>query len=157
MARTYNESKAVFLAGPIEYWWDTPKEPDRFNGIEAQRYRLHREAVARYFVDRHYLVYSPWNAFKGDWNEKMQPVNDFVLGLSDIVVDLTPKHIKGMVAKGTDHEIKLARELGKVVVELPPNTRKVKNWRGSYEYDNETFTPAIVEMKLETARILNGW
>lgn len=150
MARTYNESKAVFLAGPIEYWWDTPSEPNRWASEQAVRYRKHRDAVRDFFVEHHFLVYSPHSAFKGDWNEKMQPVNDYVLGLSDIVVNLKPDDIPGLVANGTDHEWELAKKLGKICIALPP--LPVKRWR-----DDPTFNPHIVEMLLETERIKNGW
>ena len=147
MARTYNESKSVFLCGPIEYWWDTPEDPRRFNSYEAIRYREHRDAVRDFLVARHFLVYSPHAAFKGDWNEKMQPVNDYVLGLCDIVVNLKPKHIDGMVANGTDHEWELARKLGKVRIELPPVKTDF----------TQTFSPHVLEMILETEFINNGW
>jgi len=124
MARTYNESKAVMLAGPIEWWWDTEEEPNRFNSPDAVAYRAHRDLVRDIFVAHHYLVYSPHSAFKGDWNEKMQPVNDYVLSLSDIVIDLTPRHIAHLVADGTKHEIALALRLGKFVMPIPPSTSK---------------------------------
>ena len=147
MARTYNESKSVFLAGPIEYWWGDDTDPHRFGSYEAARYRQHRDAVRDFFVERHFLVYSPHNAFKGDWNEKMQPVNDYVLGLCDIVVNLKPKHIPGLVAHGTDHEWELARKLDKVLIELPPLGA---GHRG-------TFSRELLEMVLETERLKNGW
>ena len=151
MARTYNESKAVFLCGPIEWWWNTEDDPNRFQSYEAMRYREHRDAVRDFFVQRHFLVYSPHSAFKGDWNEKMQPVNDYVLGLCDIVVNLKPKHIDGIVAKGTDHEWELARKLGKVRIELPPLTADMaKNY-------TQTFSRELLEMVLETERLKNGW
>lgn len=150
MARTYNESKAVFLAGPIEWWWDTPEEPDRFNSSEAVKYRRHRDAVRDFFVKHHFLVYCPHTAFKGDWNEKMQPVNDYVLGLSDIFVNMTPTHIPEIVANGTKHEDELAHKLDKVVLYIPPTDYVIDNWE-------ETFNPAVLEMILETERIKHGW
>lgn len=160
MARTYNESKAVFLAGPIEWWWDTPEEPDRFNSPAAKRYRRHREAVADFFVSRHFLVYMPHQAFKGDWNEKMQPVNDYVLGLSDIVVNMKPNDIPGLVCNGTDHEWELARKLGKVLIELPP--MEIDRDRASYLVERDlhygdTFNKSLIEMYIETERLKNGW
>jgi hypothetical protein len=151
MARTFNESKCVFLAGPIEFWWNTPSEPDRWNSMEAVKYRWHRDAVRDFFVARHFLVYMPHEAFKGDWNEKMQPVNDFVLSKSDIFVNMKPLHIPGLIANGTDHEEELARELGKIIVPLPPTSEVVdRPWE-------KTFNPSIVEMILETERIEHGW
>lgn len=122
MARTYNESKAVFLAGPIEYWWDTEEDPNRFNSPDAVEYRAHRERVRDWYVANHYLVYCPWTAFKGDWNEKMQPVNDFVLDKSDLVVNLTPGYLPEGAYKGTAHEIELAQGLGTPVIWIPSIT-----------------------------------
>ena len=118
MARTYNESLSVFLAGPIEYWWDTPEDPHRFHSHAARVYRQHRDELRDHLVSEGYLVYSPHTAFKGDWNEKMQPVNDYVLGLCDIVVDMSPPGIPG---KGTEHELALAKSLGKEIWTIPPN------------------------------------
>lgn len=155
MARTYNESKCVFLAGPIEWWWDTPRDPGRFDSNDAQWYRKHRDAVRDFFVKRHYLVYSPHTAFKGDWNEKMQPVNDYVLGLSDIVVNLKPKHIPGLVCKGTDHEWKLAHDLGKVCIEIPPIVPDFEKW--NWINYNQSFSESVFEMIIETERLKNGW
>lgn len=145
MARTYNESKCVFLAGPIEYWWDTDDHPNRFDSDAAVGYRRHRDTVRDFFVDRHYLVYSPHTAFKGDWNEKMQPVNDFVLRLCDIFVDMSPEGVPG---NGTDHERELAKTLGKVILHLPPTDDS--RWA-------DEFNKNIVEMILETERIKHGW
>jgi hypothetical protein len=122
MARTFNESKAVFLAGPIEWWWSTPEDPNRFDSEDAVAYRHHRVRVRDIFVEHGFLVYSPHAAFKGDWNEKMQPVNDYVLSLSDIVIDMTPRHIKHLVANGTDHEVSLALRLRKAYFPIPPST-----------------------------------
>lgn len=120
MARTYNESVSVFLAGPIEYWWDTEEDPNRFMSDDAVEYRRHRDHVRDWFVEHGYLVYSPHTAFKGDWNEKMQPVNDYVLGLSDIVVNLTPGYLE--MGSGTAHEIDRARNLDKPILWVPSGT-----------------------------------
>lgn len=149
MARTFNESKAVFLAGPIEWWWDTPEEPHRFYSSDAIQYRRHRDAVRDFFVDRHFLVYCPHTAFKGDWNEKMQPVNDFVLSKSDIFVNMKPLDIPGLVCNGTDHEEDLAWKLGKIIIPIPPVVQG--------RWDEETFNPNLLEMILETERMKNGW
>lgn len=140
MARTYNESKAVFLAGPIEWWWDCPQEPNRFLSSPARIYRHHRDQLRDFFVERGFLVYMPHQAFKGDWNEKMQPVNDYVLGLCDIIVDMTPTDIPGIVANGTKHEVELAHKLNKLVLTIPPGIDR-----------------KVLEMILETERLKNGW
>jgi len=94
---SYSQSKVVFLAGPIEWWWG-----ERFHSLEAVHYRAHREYVSQCLVEAGYLVYRPWDAFKGSWNERMQDVNDFVLLKSDIVIDMTPP---GVEAIGTAHEV----------------------------------------------------
>lgn len=145
MARTYNESKSVYLAGPIEYWWDKFDEP------RAIFYRKHREAVKDFFVKRNYLCYSPWNAFKGDWNEKMQPVNDYVLGLCDIVVNLSPQ---GILGNGTKGELILAKELGKTIIELPPIEPDYSKWLWNTK---DSFSKNVIEMILETERLNHGW
>ena len=112
MARTYNESLSVFLAGPIEYWWDTPEDPNRFYSHAAREYRRHRDDLSEALAEAGFLVYRPHMAFKGDWNEKMQPVNDYVISLSDIVIDMSPPGIPGA---GTKHEMEYAEKLGKQI------------------------------------------
>ena len=112
---SYSQSKVVFLAGPIEYWWG-----ERFMSPAAIAYREHRDMVAELLVKAGYLVYRPDRAFKGNWNERMQGVNDYVLSLVDAVVYMTPE---GILALGTDHEVDYARSLSKPVFHCPPTTR----------------------------------
>jgi hypothetical protein len=97
---SYSQSKCVFLAGPIEWWWG-----ERFETPEAKMYRAWRESLCLGLVNADYLVYRPWDAFKGPWNEKFQGVNDFVLVKSDLVIEMTPRDV---IAHGTAHELELA-------------------------------------------------
>lgn len=106
------------LAGPIEYWWDTPEDPDRFESAEAIEFRAHRETVSEFLVHNGYLCYRPWNAFKGPWNEDAQSINDWVVDIAHVIVNLNP----GVPASGTDREVGRARRQGKPVVECPPGT-----------------------------------
>lgn len=107
---SYSQSRAGFLAGPIEHWWDTPENPDMWNSPLAVAYRVWRGMLNDAFVKEGYLVYRPHESFKGPWNEKMQDVNDFVLSRSDFLVDMTPAgyEIKNL---GTQHEVAKAVEL----------------------------------------------
>lgn len=112
-------STIVALIGPIEYWWNTPDDPARFHGLEAIGYREYRERLGRYLVGEGFLVYRPHEAFKGAWDERAQVLNDVMIQIADVVVSMRPTGIPG---RGTDHEIKLAREAGKPVVYAPPGT-----------------------------------
>lgn len=120
MPKSEFKSVIVMLAGPIEYWWNTPDEPDKFNSPEAVAYRNWRDKVVEYFYpqSKGVLVYLPWGGFKGQWDERAQPINDWVVRVADCIVNLNP----GVPAPGTDHEIALARELGKPVFMAPPGT-----------------------------------
>lgn len=114
---SYSQSKCIFLAGPIEAWWDTPENPDMWNSPEAVAYREHRTKVADALVAAGFLVYRPWGAFRGDWNEKFQGVNDYVLLRSDAVTELTPPNTP---AVGTRHEVGLALRNKIPVIGFPP-------------------------------------
>ena len=113
-------STIVVLIGPIEYWWDTPEEPDRFLSAPAVVYREWRIRLRDFLVDHGYLVYSPHEAFKGNWDERAQAHNDFIIGIADIVINMRPLGIPG---KGTDRELELAAHLGKPVIWAPPGSR----------------------------------
>lgn len=110
---SYSQSKCIFLAGPIEWWW----QEDRFDTLEARMYRHWRRELSRAIAAHGFLVFRPHESFKGSWNEKMQGVNDCALELSDIVVSMKPDHVEAL---GTDHEIRLAESLGKPIVLAPP-------------------------------------
>lgn len=108
----------VFLAGPIDYWWN-----ENYHTHAHYKYLLWKEQVARALVEAGHLVYRPDQAFKGAWVEKAQGVNDFALGLVDSVVYLTPP---GVPAYGTDAEVIVAGDMGKPVYHAPPgNTKEI--------------------------------
>jgi hypothetical protein len=107
----------VMLVGPIEYWWDTPDDPDRFNSQPAVEYRHWRQILRDALVAEGFLVYSPHDAFKGTWDERAQAHNDAILQLCDVVVNMRPAGVSG---KGTDHELELAGILNKPVIYAPP-------------------------------------
>lgn len=106
------------LAGPIEWWWDTDLDPHRFMSPEAIEYRHHREGVSEILVDAGYLVYRPWAAFKGQWNEEAQAINDWVVDIAHFLVNMNP----GVPAEGTEHEVARARARGIPVIDCPPGT-----------------------------------
>lgn len=110
-------STIIALVGPIEFWWNTPEDPDRFNSPQAVAYRQWREVLRDYLVRKGYLVYSPHDAFKGAWDERAQKHNDFIIEIVDVVINMRPDGIPG---RGTDHELILASVLGKPVIKAPP-------------------------------------
>jgi hypothetical protein len=112
-------SVIVSLIGPIEHWWDTPKDPDRFMSATARGYRNWREHVGHMLVKAGCLVYRPHEGFKGPWDERAQVFNDEMIRISDVVVCLRPPGVPG---SGTDKELALAAQLGKPVVHLPPGS-----------------------------------
>jgi hypothetical protein len=112
-------STIVALVGPIEWWWNTPADPSRFDSQQAVEYRAWRTIVRDALVAAGFLVYSPHDAFKGAWDERAQKHNDTIIELCDVVVNMRPKGVPG---KGTDHELILAHVLGKPVFRAPPGT-----------------------------------
>lgn len=105
------------LVGPIEYWWDTPEDPHRFDSQQAVEYRAWRVELRDFLAKHGLLVYSPHLAFFGPWDERAQAHNDSVITICDIVFNMRPYGIPG---KGTDHELELAEHLSKVIVNTPP-------------------------------------
>jgi hypothetical protein len=112
---SYSESIVVAVIGPIEKWWNTEEEPNKFNSSEARRYFHWRDCVCTALAE-HFLVYRPHEAFKGPWNEKAQRVNDTALHVADFIVSLKEDDD---VALGTDHERELAESFGRPVVNAP--------------------------------------
>lgn len=110
----------IMAAGPIEWWWDTPEEPNRWSKPDAVAYRAWRDVVDEFFKDfeKGTLLYKPWLAFGGRWDERAQPLNDAMVRISDVVINMNP----GVPALGTDHEVELARKLRKPVFACPPGT-----------------------------------
>lgn len=112
-------STCIFLGGPIEYWWDTPEEPNRFNSEQAVSYRGHRETLGHILVNEGYLVYRPHEAFKGPWDERMQDLNDLVIPRVDIFVNMKPYWMRWQECPGTSHEVDLALQHGIPLVHAP--------------------------------------
>src|SRR6478735_7953353 len=108
----------VALIGPVEYWWDTPEEPERFVSPRAQRYRQHREEVSDFFEVHDYLVYRHWTTFRGPWDPVMQGINDWAIKRCHFVVDMTPFDVP--IGRGTAGEHALARSLILPIFHLPP-------------------------------------
>lgn len=108
----YGHAKVVMLAGPIKHWWD-----DNWGTPAHLRYVAWREKLNDALVAAGYLVYRPHEAFKGAWNENAQVVNDAILRVADAVLNLSPE---GVPSEGTDAELAMCAELGKVVVDAPP-------------------------------------
>jgi hypothetical protein len=108
----------VSLIGPVEWWWDTPKDPERFNSPEARRYRSHREEVSDFWEVHDYLVYRHWGTFRGPWDPVMQAINNYAIKRSHFVVDMTPYGIP--IGRGTAEELALARSLILPIFHIPP-------------------------------------
>jgi hypothetical protein len=116
-------STIVALIGPIEWWWNTPEDPGRFNSQQAQDFRAYRTGVKKYLGSHGFLCYAPWDAFFGDWDPRAQAHNDFIIGICDVVCNLRPVGIPG---SGTDDELELAADLGKPVVDAPPGSNLIE-------------------------------
>lgn len=114
----------VALVGPVEYWWNTEDDPHRFDSQQAVEYRAWRTILRDSLVAAGFLVYSPHDAFKGNWDERAQVHNDSIIRVVDVVVNMRPDGIPGA---GTDHELDLANSLNKPIIEAPPgsNLKKV--------------------------------
>lgn len=116
---SYSQSKVIYMAGPIEWWW----QENRFDTPEAVTYREWREYLSAALVDAGYLTFRPWDAFKGMWNERMQGVNDYVVDRSDLLITMKPHNVEAL---GTDSEVRRARRQCIPVISMPPMTRI--NW-----------------------------
>jgi len=110
-------STIVALIGPIEYWWDTPEDPNRFLSQQAVEYRAWREILNDFLVREGFLVYRPHEAFKGPWDERAQMLNDVMVQMADVIICMRPEGVPG---KGTDHELEVAARHSKTVVDAPP-------------------------------------
>lgn len=120
------EAPVVMLIGPVAYWWDTD-EYKHWDLPEHWHYVAWREALNDALIQAGYLVYRHWEAFKGTWNNKMQGVNNYVLNLSDYVINMKPEYAW---SEGTDEEMAEAAENGKhVLYAPPPKTKEEFNWR----------------------------
>lgn len=103
----------VFLAGPIDWWWNNNWEsPEHIAYLEWRNY------LNKCLVEAGHLVYRPHESFKGRWDERAQAVNDKAIELCDVFVYMTPP---GVPAYGTEAECNVARGLGKRIAHVPPN------------------------------------
>jgi len=103
----------VFIGGPIKHWWD-----ENWMSPEHLRYDEWRTKTEEACIAASFLVYKPYTAWKGTWNEEAQAVNDTVIGVIDVFIDLTPP---GVPSKGTTEERKLAKDLGVEIFNFPPS------------------------------------
>lgn len=104
----------VFLAGPIDYWWN-----ENWETPEHIAYMEWRDHIRVRLVEAGHCVYLPHQAIKGAWDESMQAINDLAIEICDAFVYLTPP---GVPAYGTEAETKHARALGKRVGHAPPGS-----------------------------------
>ena len=102
----------VFLGGPIKHWWD-----ENWMTSEHFRYDEWRSKVEDACIAAGFLVYKPYTAWKGTWNEEAQELNDAVIRVIDVFIDMSPP---GVPSKGTAEEKILAKELGTQIVEVGP-------------------------------------
>lgn len=117
----------VFLGGPIKHWWD-----DNWMSPEHLRYDEWRTKVEEACIAAGFLVYKPYTAWKGTWNEEAQKLNDAVIRVIDVFIDMTPP---GVPSNGTVEERKLALKLGTQIVEIPP-----PEW---WAHDDEVLEDAV--------------
>lgn len=114
-------SVLIPLIGPIEYWWNCPEEPERFDSFPAVSYRLHRDDLSHWLVGHGFLAYHPHKAFRGKWDAKAelvaQAINDMAVQMADVVICMRPDGIPG---KGTDRELALAGRFNIPVIHFPP-------------------------------------
>ena len=106
----------VFLAGPLDYWWN-----ENWHTPDHLAYMEWRESIHKQLVEAGHLVYRPDRAFNGAWIEVGQAVNDKALEICDVFVYLTPP---GIPAYGTNAERDFAGRLGKRVSWAPPGVTR---------------------------------
>lgn len=102
----------VFLAGPIDVWWN-----ENWNTPAHLEYKEWRNELNRRFVEAGHLVYRPHESFKGAWNERAQEVNNAAIKICDVFVYMTPTNVP---AYGTAAEKNYAEICGKRVFWAPP-------------------------------------
>jgi hypothetical protein len=90
------------LIGPVKHWWSDWGSPAH------GEYVAHREHVRALLIEHGYLVYTAWDAIKGSWDERAQPINNMAIRVANLIIDLTPR---GVPAAGTERERELARKL----------------------------------------------
>lgn len=145
----------IFLAGAIKFWWlsrckqcglvgEDKQRGGAFNGFcpegpydlhlpnafwsspDHRAYLEHRDMVREVAIELGYLTYAPHEAFKGQWTERAQAVNDAAIRASNVMINMSPSFACGVVVitDGTDDEIITAREAGVPVEFIPPGPRR---------------------------------
>lgn len=110
----------VFLAGPVDFWWN-----ENWNSPQHLGYKMWRKDINDALINAGHLVYRPHESFKGAWVEKAQEVNNCALRLCDCVIYLTPPIVP---AYGTKAEVELAEMMGKPTYWAPPgDTSKIEH------------------------------
>lgn len=94
------DSKLVFLAGAVTYWWN-----DNWDTPERRAYHAWRQKARYALIEAGYITYAPHEALKGPWNPNMQLINDMAIALSSCFLILSPV---GIPSKGTDEEVDFA-------------------------------------------------
>lgn len=87
----------IVMVGPIDYWWS-----ENWETPQHLAYMDWRNDINKKLVEAGHLVYRPWEAFKGAWNEVAQVVNDAAIDRCDAMVNLCPS---GVPAYGTATEV----------------------------------------------------
>lgn len=103
------------LLGPIKAWWGPPRE----NTVEHKAYIAWRDYLSTQLIQDGHLVYHPYRAFGGAWDERAQIVNDVIIQTCDMALVLTPE---GVPSDGTDGELRLLKTLpqGRYLHTPPP-------------------------------------
>jgi hypothetical protein len=105
----------VFLGGPIKHWWD-----ENWMTPPHLRYDEWRSKVEEACIAAGFLVYKPYTAWKGTWNEQAQLINNTVIQVVDVFLDLTPP---GVPSAGTEEERAYAEHVGTEILDCPPPAR----------------------------------
>lgn len=101
----------VALVGPIKHWWSC------WDSEEHKRYVAWRQLLSDELVAAGHLVYRPHEAWKGQWDEQAQAINDVALRTAHVVLNLTPADVPSY---GTDDEVDYARRYNKTILPAPP-------------------------------------
>lgn len=129
MSKSYlgvlGEAPVVMIIGPVAYWWDTDTY-QHWNTPEHWHYVAWREQLCDALIESGYLTYRHWEAFKGTWNNKMQGVNNYILGLADYIINICPS---SAWSEGTQEEMQECYRLNKkVIYGAPPQTKEEFSW-----------------------------
>ncbi len=110
----------IFLAGPVDYWWN-----ENWESPQHIQYMKWRDYISKLMVEAGHLVYHPHRAWKGAWDESAQAVNDAALDVCDEFVYLTPLDVP---AYGTMAEKIKFQSSGKPCHHAPPgSTEQIKH------------------------------